>query len=166
MNNYDKWVSSCGRYTVYFKKYCFEIILGISIKHLPNETGSSMVGYYSQDGFEAFIEEISLVPRDSKSSKYSFIRGTAGLRQFYKMIKSKYSGLLFYVGEWHSHPFAVPYPSATDDINQFAISNDKATNCPESILVIIGEDLKNDPNYHVYVYSRKRGRIQLIKVFD
>jgi len=66
------------------------------------------------------------------------------------------------LGEWHSHPRGRPTPSDQDIRSQFAISNDKLANCPEAILVIIGGELKIDPQITICVLSRECGLIKLI----
>ena len=45
----------------------------------------------------------------------------------------------YYLGEWHYHPNSLPTPSLTD-LNQMRIlATDEKLNCPEPILLIIGE---------------------------
>ena len=73
----------------------------------------------------------------------------------------KRNGGVYYLGEWHSHPNGVPKPSGMDDENQFAISNDKKTDCPESILLIIGGGIKTNPSLGCFVYSKRNGKIIL-----
>ena len=155
-----KWISTCGRYTVFLSQDCFKKIISIGEKCLPNEIGSSLIGYYSLDGYEAFIKEISPIPSDSVSSRFSFLRGTKGLKKYYKELVKRNSNKI-YLGEWHTHPFGPSSPSGLDDINQFAISNDKKTNCTESILLILGGDIKYNPELGCMVYSKKRGKIIL-----
>lgn len=163
---YFKWASLCGRYTVYLSEKCYLKILVISKQFLPNEIGSSIIGHYSYYGFEAYIEDLSPLSIDSISNRFLFLRGVKGLKEFYEELNKKHLQKKYYIGEWHSHPDGAPTPSSTDDINQLAISNDRKTKCPESILVIIGDNIKKDPSYNIFVYSKKRGKIQLFQVFD
>ncbi|MDH7579047.1 MAG: Mov34/MPN/PAD-1 family protein [Bacillota bacterium] len=130
-------------------------------EHYPMEVGTSLIGYYSDDGFDAFICRTAPLPPDSKGLAHMFVRGAKGMRAFFSRLLERYSGKKYYVGEWHSHPDALAYPSEIDDINMSAISSDVKTNCPECILVILGENFFELPKLGVFVYSRTRGRIDL-----
>lgn len=134
--------------------------------HYPNEVGTSLVGYYSNDGFEASILGLAPLSSDSKGSRTSFYRGTAGLRKFFAKLYQICSGKRYYVGEWHSHPDATPIPSGKDNRNQLEIAEDIETDCPECILVIIGGPFSNFNELGVFVYSRKRGKVILSPVSD
>ena len=156
-----KWQSECKRYTVLISESCFLKIKEMAQAHYPNEVGTSLVGCYSDDGFEASVLELAPLTPDSKGSHTSFYRGIAGLRKFFAKLRRTFSGKRHYVGEWHSHPGAAPLPSKTDDQNQGAIATDTKTDCPECILIIIGCTLSNVDEIGVFVYSRKRGRVVL-----
>lgn len=132
--------------------------------HSPNEVGTSLVGCYSNNGFEASVLDLAPLSPDSKGSRTSFYRGVAGLKKFFTKLRQSFSGKRHYVGEWHSHPDAAPFPSQTDDGHQLAIAKDPNTACPECILIIIGHTLSNVDEIGVFVYSRKRGRISLAPV--
>jgi len=133
-------------------------------KHYPHEVGTSLVGRYSDDGFEAFILDTAPLSPDSRGSTISFYRGVAGLRKFFTKLRRVFDGKRYYVGEWHSHPNGSPLPSGLDNSNQFAIAHDRKTNCPECILVIIGGSLSSPAEIGVFVYSLTRGRVALYRV--
>lgn len=156
-----KWQTECKQYTVLMANSCFSKMLDIAQEHYPNEVGTSLVGCYSSCGFEASILGVAPVSTDSKGSTNSFYRGVAGLRDFYSRLWRAFRGKRHYVGEWHSHPDAVPIPSRTDDRNQMAIAMDMHTNCPECILIIVGHTLSNSDEIGVFVYSRNSGRVAL-----
>lgn len=129
--------------------------------HYPNEVGTSLVGCYSENGFEASVLDLAPLSPDSKGSRTSFYRGVAGLGKFFIKLRQTFSGKRHYVGEWHSHPNAAPLPSQTDDRHQLAIAKDTYTACPECILVLIGHTLSKAEEIGVFVYSRKRGKVLL-----
>lgn len=129
--------------------------------HYPNEVGTSLVGHYTDDGFEAFVLELAPLSPDSKGTRTSFYRGVDGLRTFFAKLRCAFKGKRHYVGEWHSHPDAAPSPSQTDDRHQLAIAADTKTDCPECILVILGGALSNFDAIGVFVYSRQHGRVML-----
>ncbi len=156
-----KWTSKCGRYTISISESCLYKILEIAKKNYPLESGTSLIGCYSSDGFDAYILDITPLTNDSKKYNRAFVRGIKGLRAFFNKLRKTYKGEKYYIGEWHSHPDGVPVPSDVDDKNQEAIAADNNTNCPEVILLIIGNNLLKNPLLAAYVYSRMKGRITL-----
>ena len=158
---HSRWQSECGRYTVTIYVDCFKSMLELAHKYYPKEIGSSLIGWYSKDGFDAYVSNLTPIPSDSVSMLNRFYRGIKGLRKFYKNLNKSHSGIIHYVGEWHSHPNGISFPSSIDDANQMAISNDKKTSCPESVLIIISGDFSLKYKLGIFIYSRKSGRIQL-----
>jgi proteasome lid subunit RPN8/RPN11 len=158
-----KWRSNCEKYTVLIAESCLLKMTEMAQEHYPNEVGTSLVGCYSNDGFEASVLDLAPLSPDSEGWLTSFYRGTTGLRKFFKKLRQTFSGKRYYVGEWHSHPDAVPIPSGTDDRNQLAIAKDTKTNCPECILIIIGGRFPDFNEIGVFVYSRKRGKVTLFQ---
>ena len=161
-----KWRSTCGRYTVLISPSCIEKLIHVSKQEYPNEIGTSLIGRYSEDGFDAIILDITPITSDSKRSGYSLIRGIKGLQLFFSSLRKSSGGQNYYVGEWHSHPDGSPVPSNIDDSTQHEIATDKRVHCPESILVIVGGNLHTAPKIGVFVYSRKNRRIDLNPIMD
>ncbi len=162
-DSHSIWRSECGRYTVLISLSCLDKITQLAKNRYPNEVGTPLVGWYSEDGFNAYVLDVGPSSSDSKGALRSFCRGRKGLRRFFAELWGLYHGNRFYVGEWHSHPGAAPIPSTLDDITQSAISANLRTNCPESILVIIGGNPFIAPDLGVFVYSRKQGRVHLVE---
>ena len=160
---HSKWKSKCGRYTVTIFQSCFDKMISLSNNYYPNEIGTSLIGWYSNDGFDAYIYDIAPISSDSQSFSNMFIRGIKDLKTFYKKLLKKFKGKIYYIGDWHSHPNGFPFPSSIDDSNQIAVSNDKKTNCPESMLLLIAGNFKSKIEIGVFVYSRLKGRIILFK---
>ncbi len=152
------WRSECGSYTVTISEKAVSSMLKLARERAPHEVGSSLVGSYSDDGYEATIHSLAPIPTDSRSSMCTFIRGVEGLPDFFQKMFRRFGGKRHYVGEWHTHPNAPANPSSTDDENQFRIAADKGTDCPEAILVILGGKLSSSPQLGVYVYSRSGKR--------
>lgn len=159
-----KWQSKCGRYSVSISAACMAKTLQTARAHYPHEVGTSLVGHYSKDGFDAYVMDTAPLTPDSRGSPRFFHRGIGGLRRFYVRLRRRHRGKRHYVGEWHSHPGKPPIPSAIDDQSQASISASTETNCPESILVIVGGALLEEPELGVYVYSRRRGRVDLARL--
>ncbi len=138
----------------------------VAKRHHPLETGSSLFGHYTADGFDAYVEGTAPVPPDSQSSRTSFKRGIEGLKEFFMTLNKDSGGTRYYIGEWHSHPGGDARPSPTDDKNQADISTDNETACPESILLLLGGDLHGGFELGVFVYSRSAGKMCLAPVED
>ncbi|MBL7076275.1 MAG: Mov34/MPN/PAD-1 family protein [Kiritimatiellae bacterium] len=136
-------------------------MLILSKQHLPRETGASVYGTYSRDGFHAAVLGNGPVASDSVCGRFSFLRGAKGATSCFSDIFKRSRGRQHYVGEWHSHPGGPTTPSTLDNRTLRAIAVDRATNCPECILLLIGGDIANQPRLGVYVYSRERGRVDL-----
>lgn len=157
----QKWQSNCKQYKVIISGSCLNKMTEMAEAHYPNEVGTSLVGCYSKNGFEASVQDLAPLSTDSKGTRTSFFRGVTGLREFFTTLRKDFSGKRYYVGEWHSHPDNPPIPSRTDDRNQLAIAKDTKTDCPECILIIIGGSFSDLKEIGVYVYSRKHGKIKL-----
>ena len=124
-----------------------------------NETGGILIGKYSNDQKTAEVIKITSPPSDSHSTKYSFKRGTKGIRTTLDLI---WSQGLYYLGEWHYHPNASAYPSGTDVKQMLMFANNDALKCPEPLLVIVGGNLNNIELF-VAVFNNK-GYIPLQRI--
>src|SRR6266567_9327981 len=133
-----RWQSESPRYCVVIRKQCIREMLALAQRHAPAEVGTSLIGRYSNDGWQAIVIGLAPLAQDSRGSRNEFYRGVKGLRKFYRRLFERFRRQRHYVGEWHSHPDGPPSPSPTDKLNQDAIAKDHATDCPESILIILG----------------------------
>lgn len=158
------WASKCGRYKVAITRKAYSQMLKLALVHYPNEIGTSLVGTYSKDGFQASICGLTPLTTDSKSSGTWFVRGVRGLNKFYKQLLDRFNGQRHYVGEWHSHPDASPASSGIDQHTHNSIANDHAANCPEVVLAVLGGDLHSEPELQVSVCSLRRGEVRLFPV--
>jgi [CysO sulfur-carrier protein]-S-L-cysteine hydrolase len=83
-----------------------------ALKHYPKEFGGLLIGYYAEDRKTVFISE-TILPKKYTSTKYSFTRGSEGLRELLEDYHASEPSLI-YVGEWHTHPDNPAIPSTTD----------------------------------------------------
>ena len=56
-----RWQSDCRQYTVLISEYCLCKMTEMAQEHYPNEVGTSLVGSYSDDGFEASVLELRFI---------------------------------------------------------------------------------------------------------
>ena len=157
------WRTEDGVYTVTVEYACFESMLQLAGERAPVEVGTSLVGSYTDDGHHAYVRSLAPLTPDSQGGRFTFQRGVAGLRDFFRKVFKRSRGMTHYVGEWHSHVGGAPIPSGTDDTNTMEIARDPSALCPECILVILALREKK-VELGVYVYSRKHGRLTLARI--
>ena len=161
MRSQLRWLSSDEKYHVVISRHAFRLMVRMATSHCPNETGSSLIGKYSRDGFTAFVLDVAPLPADSKSTPVSFIRGTVGMREFFQSLTRRFQRKRYYIGEWHSHPHADAISSGTDRSTHAQIACDPTLQCSEVIMIIVGGDFLNSVTVGVSVQSRDRGRVVL-----
>lgn len=129
--------------------------LGLAVEHCiaagRNETGGVIIGRYSDRHSCAEIHELGAPPHGSQGTRTTFYRGIAGLEE---LLRVRWREGLYYLGEWHFHPYAAPAPSAPDIYQIQAISRDPSYHCPEPLLIILGADPRKQVRLGVYVCPR------------
>ena len=128
-----------GQYNVVLPYGEYEKILKYCVEAKPCETGGILIGNYSEDCCVAIIKEATSPPIDSTHKPAKFFRGTNNLM---KKLDDAWKQDCYYLGEWHYHPNSSPFPSLTDQDQMRVLSKDEKLNCPEPILLIIGESQK------------------------
>jgi proteasome lid subunit RPN8/RPN11 len=160
------WQSDCGRYTVHLNALLLSKISEIAHEHLPNEVGSSLAGYYTEDGFDAFVLDAAPVPSDSNGSRTAFKRGVKGLKCYFSSLTRNRGSSQHYVGEWHSHPTGDAQPSSADIKSGMDIARDEDVPCKEIVSLILGNVAVATPDLSVSVYSATDGAIALSSVHE
>lgn len=85
-----------------------------------NETGGVLVGTFDLVRNVAHVVAALPAPPDSKQAPTYFIRGKKDLKPRIEALAAGSAGRLHYIGEWHSHPGAVPARPSDDDEGVFA----------------------------------------------
>ncbi|MGP2462861.1 Mov34/MPN/PAD-1 family protein [Pantoea ananatis] len=85
-----------------------------------NETGGVLIGTF--DLVRSVLHVIAALPApsDSKQAPTYFIRGVENLKPQVEKLADSSAGRLHYLGEWHSHPGAVPARPSSDDESVYA----------------------------------------------
>jgi len=86
----------------------------------PNETGGVLVGSFDLNNRIVYIVDTVPSPPDSEEWPTLYIRGCQGLKKELDNIYEMTSGMLEYIGEWHSHPEMSPTSPSDDDLEVFA----------------------------------------------
>lgn len=112
------------------------------------ETGGILIGRYSELHDKAVVTEVTGPPQDSIRRRFSFVRGLVGVQH---RLDRAWRQRDFYLGEWHFHPFMAADPSDRDRTQIIDFSKDPAYACPEPILVVIGGDPGQHPEFQIAV---------------
>ena len=115
-----------------------------------HETGGILIGRYNLDGNKVLVSEATTQTKDSWSGRTWFQRGIHGLKD---LLRSRWSGGEYYVGEWHSHPSAAPEPSWKDITAMQKISRTRKYRCPKPIMVIAGTSGAREVSLSASVFS-------------
>lgn len=108
---------------------------------LPQETGGVLVGYYDFTLKAVIIVAALAAPPDSKGTRGGFKRGTEGLPERIAEISRRTTGIVGYIGEWHSHPPCHSARPSTDDLIQLAhLAQTMAADGLPGVQLIVGEN--------------------------
>lgn len=139
--------------SVIIPQKCLKVLFELCEKANNLETGGIIYGNYSENLEDAIVYEFDKPPKDSKRGKTYFERGTFKVKE---KIKKLWDKNIYYLGEWHYHPFSSPIPSYQDIIQMKKISKNKNFNCPEPILIIVGKvKEKFILSVHLFIENKK-----------
>lgn len=123
--------------------------------HYPKEFGGILVGEYSADFRQLNITD-SVLPQTKtfKATHTLFERNSKGmekeLKKLYRENPPKY-----YIGEWHTHPDNLPFPSVTDLQAMRSIVNYPRVEIKNPVLMIIGySSIKIEIALYVYTDNK------------
>ena len=156
----NKFITEDKRFGLTLRVSILQRILDLCASSNGMETGGILVGFYSPKHDDAIVTDISIPPSDSKRSRASFVRGTAGLQVWLNALWTREQQ--FYLGEWHFHPSASPHPSA-DDIQQMRFNAEKENlQCPEPVLLIVGGTPPHEWSVSAFVSPRGQRSIEMM----
>lgn len=85
-----------------------------TISELPNETGGLLAGFIHHKRKIIYVTRVLDPPPDSEGYPYAFKLGVQDVPDKLMELYNRTGGLIYYVGEWHSHPNGSPQLSRTD----------------------------------------------------
>jgi integrative and conjugative element protein (TIGR02256 family) len=107
---------------------------------LPEETGGVLLGTWDLVHRIVYVADTIPAPPDSMKRVTSFIRGCEGLLDKVTHAGRATSGMLQYVGEWHSHPNGFGTAPSGDDRKVFEWITEKTTEDGyQPVMAIVGE---------------------------
>ena len=94
-----------------------------------------------------YIVDVTGAPSDSKEWPTAFIRGSAGVAKGLAEASQRTSGMVEYIGEWHSHPDRCSVEPSSDDEQVYTwIAEHQAKDGYPAVMLIVG---KHDFNWLV-----------------
>ncbi|WP_177230488.1 Mov34/MPN/PAD-1 family protein [Chitinophaga sp. CF118] len=109
------------------------------VRHYPKEFGGIFYGSINSNTDTAMVEDI-IVSKWFVNTTVLFRRIAWYFNWRLKQIHRRSNGQLYYIGEWHTHPNAAPFPSTTDLKAMCRIANNPNIRIKTPILLIIGYD--------------------------
>ena len=107
---------------------------------LPKETGGVLLGTWDLAHRIVYVADTIPAPPDSRKRETSFIRGCEGLLDKVTQAAKATSGMLQYIGEWHSHPNGYGVTPSGDDHKVFQWITEKTTEDGyQPVMAIVGE---------------------------
>ncbi|GBK65872.1 hypothetical protein PbDSM24746_58760 [Paenibacillus macerans] len=119
-------------------------------KGLP-ESGGILLGRIYTDN-RIIIDQISVPGKGDKSGRFFFERDVKRAQEIASGAWEKSDGEVRYLGEWHTHPEAIPKPSPTDRKLIIGMIQDSILDQEFLFLVIVGIQ----ENYVGVSYKGKR----------
>ena len=120
-------------------------------KYYPRECGGIFVGSIDISNSTAVIEQM-LIPQKVKSTRILFRRFASGINKALSEIFNQTQGQQYYLGEWHSHPNALPMPSGKDIRTMKGIVNNGNIRINTPLLLIVGYQ-PGIVNEQFYIFS-------------
>ena len=134
-------------------------IIANCLKAQNRETGSILVGSYSDDGTTVNIEEAFSPPPDSVGTVSTFFRGTSGISKKLDLRWSDAS--THYVGEWHFHPRGTGQPSNRDNKQMIQLAVNAAVQCRIPVLMIVFSPTPEEFDFRAFVFTDDGSRYSL-----
>jgi integrative and conjugative element protein (TIGR02256 family) len=116
----------------------YSAIFDAAARAKPRETGGVLMGIHIAGGDSHQVTELVAGGPNATATKISFNPDQAFQQAAVDSIFAKRGGEIEYLGDWHSHPGGVPYPSRTDRMALLSIRDATDARCPEPIMLICG----------------------------
>lgn len=102
------------------------------------EAGGVLLGKYIPEEQKYVIKEASTPGKFDKWGKYFFVRKRKPAQKLINKRWKESSGIVNYLGEWHTHGCDFPVPSETDKDLIRMIFTDQSNVWPNIIMIILG----------------------------
>lgn len=124
------------------------------------ETGGILIGRYGEYRDRVIVSRVTGPSKDSRRFPANFIRGIMGLA---RRLREDWRHGLYYVGEWHFHPFHSPEPSPKDRGQIRTFAADATLLCPRPVMIVVGGNPWDRPRLWIGVFGIA-GLVELAEV--
>lgn len=139
--------TQCGETEVVWDEDIRDRLRMLRQRRLPKETGGVIYGVRDLSRNVLYIVDVTGAPSDSKEWPTAFIRGSAGVAKGLAEASQRTSGMVEYIGEWHSHPDRCSVEPSSDDEQVYTwIAEHQAKDGYPAVMLIVG---KHDFNWLV-----------------
>lgn len=137
------------------------ILLSEAIRHFPLETGGIILGRWRVDGIAEISDVIGPGPC-ADHGKSSFDPDQEWQEQQVAQAWTRRSGLVEYLGDWHTHPDGSTRPSRRDHVTAITIASSPDARAPKPIILIVGASHNGSLRLTAQVLIRQR--LKTVKV--
>lgn len=106
----------------------------------PEEAGGVLLGRLVIDSDDIVIDKVTEPGIGDKRKAFTFWRSKSSHQKQVNKSWTESKGTQIYLGEWHSHPEAIPTPSGHDECNWAAIMKKAKFEQDALLFVIAGYD--------------------------
>lgn len=110
----------------------------IQIKNFHNEAGGILMGRQIKNSLNVVIDEISIPQLKDHRTRFTFFRHFLGHQSIINTLWTQSKGTCNYLGEWHTHPQAIPIPSSVDLKSWDKLANDVKSEFNFLLFIILG----------------------------
>ena len=111
-------ILNAGEWTVVADEGLRDKLMALRQLKLPCETCGIVLGYFDMVHKRIYVVDVLAAPPDSQEEPDGCLRGVQGLQEAVASASKKTLAQVEYVGEWHSHPDAVPCTPSSSDHTQ------------------------------------------------
>lgn len=147
----ETWASSDSDLEVEIPPDCIDRVRNLCIEADGVETGGILVGIY-ESASKARVISATDPPRDSVQGPTMFHRGTEHVDEWLREARDRLG--VRYLGEWHYHPSDSAVASQPDRTEMNTIASNEDYHCPDPILLVVGENPRQEFSANTYVFHR------------
>ncbi|WP_090587609.1 Mov34/MPN/PAD-1 family protein [Arthrobacter subterraneus] len=126
-----------ARVTIWIGRNVLDDLLEEAARCAPLETGGVLLGWRTEDA--VCITNMVGPGPDARHARDSFSPDATWQSDQIALLYARSGRRLAYLGDWHTHPGAVPVPSSRDRGTLRAIARHVPARCPEPIMIILGQ---------------------------
>jgi len=138
-------------FKVFVSDQLLERMYVLAAEYLPREFGGILTGYRQEKSITIVDFE---VPTSFDLKHNEFVRQPESLNEYLQRIYQHSSGLLEYLGEWHSHPNHSAGFSTNDRKSMLEIADDPKIKVNNPLLVILSM-MRRANSYKLYQVVNK-----------